>query len=159
METLFRTKHIREAAEPHSAANLTIDQNKLLVSCNQPIHYFDCRVNRKNRSVNRSRTKQIIDYKKDNQWNIVYHTRRGKRNHTVKLINPLKKQYEKTSVTTAGNHGLPAPGCTASKPVEWKISSRKLNTIIIPQAQWTPFPKIANRAEWSKADESMMKHF
>jgi hypothetical protein len=40
-----------------------------------------------------------------------------------------------------------------------KYPIEKLKTIIIPQAQWTPFPKISNREEWSKADEPMMKAF
>ena len=40
-----------------------------------------------------------------------------------------------------------------------KYPVEKLKTIIIPQAQWTPFPTISNRAEWSKADELMMKAF
>ena len=37
------------------------------------------------------------------------------------------------------------------------FSDEQLKTVLIPQARWTPFPKITDRAGWSKADESMMK--
>jgi len=40
-----------------------------------------------------------------------------------------------------------------------KYSAEQLKTVLIPQAQWTPFPKITDRAGWSKADESMMKAY
>ncbi len=38
-----------------------------------------------------------------------------------------------------------------------KYSTEKLSSIIIPQRQWTPFPKLTDRSGWSKADEPMMK--
>lgn len=40
-----------------------------------------------------------------------------------------------------------------------KYSIEKLQSIIIPQAKWIPFPKLADRKRWSKADEAMMKAF
>jgi len=40
-----------------------------------------------------------------------------------------------------------------------KYSLEKLKTIIIPLANWKPFPLITNRGEWAKADESMMKAY
>src|SRR4051812_20630428 len=40
-----------------------------------------------------------------------------------------------------------------------KYSVEQLKTILISQAQWTPFPKINDRAAWSKADQAMMKEF
>lgn len=40
-----------------------------------------------------------------------------------------------------------------------KYSIEKLQSIIIPQAKWIPFPKLADRKGWSKADEAMMKAF
>lgn len=40
-----------------------------------------------------------------------------------------------------------------------KYSIEKLQSIIVPQATWTPFPKLADRKGWSKADETMMKAF
>jgi hypothetical protein len=40
-----------------------------------------------------------------------------------------------------------------------KYSPDQLKTILIPCSQWTPFPKITDRAGWSKADESMMKAY
>ena len=40
-----------------------------------------------------------------------------------------------------------------------KYSIEKLQSIIVPQATWTPFPKLADRKGWAKADEAMMKAF
>ncbi|MEP6749075.1 MAG: heparinase II/III family protein [Bacteroidota bacterium] len=40
-----------------------------------------------------------------------------------------------------------------------KYSISQLKSILIPQAAWVPFPKITDRAGWSKADQSMMKSF
>ncbi len=38
-----------------------------------------------------------------------------------------------------------------------KYSQEELKTVLIPLAQWTPFPKLADRSSWAKADEAMMK--
>ena len=40
-----------------------------------------------------------------------------------------------------------------------KYVSSDLKTVLIPLAQWTPFPKITDRAGWAKADEGMMKAY
>ncbi|MGI8637312.1 MAG: hypothetical protein ACR2KZ_18110, partial [Segetibacter sp.] len=34
-----------------------------------------------------------------------------------------------------------------------------LKSVLIPLAQWTPFPKITDRSAWAKADEAMMKAY
>jgi hypothetical protein len=39
------------------------------------------------------------------------------------------------------------------------FSAEQLKTILIPQAQWTPFPKITDRTAWAKADDAMMKAY
>lgn len=38
-----------------------------------------------------------------------------------------------------------------------KFTASELKMVLIPQAQWTPFPKTGDRAGWAKADEAMMK--
>ncbi|HKH62402.1 MAG TPA: heparinase II/III family protein [Flavitalea sp.] len=38
-----------------------------------------------------------------------------------------------------------------------KYPKDQLKTVLIPIAQWTPFPKTSDRAGWAKADEAMMK--
>ena len=38
-----------------------------------------------------------------------------------------------------------------------KFSKAAFKNILVPQSQWTPFPKITNRAGWAKADAAMMK--
>jgi len=43
--------------------------------------------------------------------------------------------------------------------ISGKYSIEKLQSIIVPQATWTPFPKLADRKGWAKADEAMMKAF
>jgi Heparinase II/III-like protein len=40
-----------------------------------------------------------------------------------------------------------------------KYSKDELKTVLIPLAQWTPFPKTNDRAGWAKADEAMMKAY
>ncbi|CCH51535.1 hypothetical protein BN8_00464 [Fibrisoma limi BUZ 3] len=40
-----------------------------------------------------------------------------------------------------------------------KFSPEKLKTVLIPQAQWTPFPKRDDRAGWAKADAAMMNAY
>ncbi len=40
-----------------------------------------------------------------------------------------------------------------------RYNADQLKTVLIPQAQWTPFPKITDRAGWSKADDAMMKGY
>lgn len=40
-----------------------------------------------------------------------------------------------------------------------RYAKDELKTMIIPLAKWTPFPKISDRSEWSKADETMMKGY
>lgn len=37
-----------------------------------------------------------------------------------------------------------------------KYSKEALKTVLIPVAQWTPFPKLKDRIGWAKADEKMM---
>ncbi len=38
-----------------------------------------------------------------------------------------------------------------------KYSSEELKQLLIPQAEWMPFPKLNDREGWSKADAAMMK--
>jgi len=38
-----------------------------------------------------------------------------------------------------------------------KYNATQLKTVLIPQAQWTPFPKTSDRAGWAKADAPTMK--
>lgn len=38
-----------------------------------------------------------------------------------------------------------------------KYTAEKLKEILIPQAQWTPFPKINDRSGWAKANQPMMQ--
>ncbi len=38
-----------------------------------------------------------------------------------------------------------------------KYSDEELKKLLIPQAKWTPFPKIDDRQDWLKADQAMMK--
>ncbi|MCW3109583.1 MAG: hypothetical protein JWQ09_4089 [Segetibacter sp.] len=40
-----------------------------------------------------------------------------------------------------------------------KYPKEDLKTVLIPLAQWAPFPKITDRAAWAKADEAMMKAY
>ncbi|GAB2788290.1 heparinase II/III-family protein [Rhabdobacter roseus] len=40
-----------------------------------------------------------------------------------------------------------------------KYSRTELGKVLIPQAQWTPFPKLNDRAGWAKADPDMMQAF
>src|SRR4051794_14238628 len=40
-----------------------------------------------------------------------------------------------------------------------KFSTDELKSVLIPLAQWTPFPKLTDRGGWSKADEGMMKAY
>lgn len=40
-----------------------------------------------------------------------------------------------------------------------KFSNEALKKALIPQAQWTPFPKRDDRAGWTKADQEMMKAY
>ncbi|MEO5684644.1 MAG: heparinase II/III family protein [Chitinophagaceae bacterium] len=40
-----------------------------------------------------------------------------------------------------------------------KYDRNKLKELIIPYDQWTPFPKITDRAGWAKASEPMMKSY
>ena len=40
-----------------------------------------------------------------------------------------------------------------------KYSKDNLKTVLIPVAQWTPFPKLDDRAGWAKADATMMQAF
>lgn len=40
-----------------------------------------------------------------------------------------------------------------------KYNVEKLKEILIPQTQWTPFPKLNDREGWAKANEPMMKAF
>src|SRR4051812_16991996 len=40
-----------------------------------------------------------------------------------------------------------------------KYTNDQLKTLLVPQSQWTPFPKIADRAGWAKADQTMLKSF
>ncbi len=38
-----------------------------------------------------------------------------------------------------------------------KYSAEELKKVLIPQAEWVPFPKPDDREQWSKADQAMMK--
>jgi hypothetical protein len=40
-----------------------------------------------------------------------------------------------------------------------KYAKDDLKSVLIPLAQWKPFPKITDRAAWAKADEAMMKAY
>ena len=40
-----------------------------------------------------------------------------------------------------------------------KYTPDELNKLLIPQAQWTPFPKMNDREGWAKADQNMLKHY
>ncbi|MCK8493485.1 heparinase II/III-family protein [Spirosoma sp. RP8] len=40
-----------------------------------------------------------------------------------------------------------------------KFSSSELKKVLVPQAQWTPFPKRDDRAGWAKADQKMMQAY
>jgi hypothetical protein len=40
-----------------------------------------------------------------------------------------------------------------------KYPTGELKKVLIPQAQWTPFPKRDDRAGWAKADQNMMKAY
>lgn len=40
-----------------------------------------------------------------------------------------------------------------------KFSTDELRKVLIPQAEWTPFPKIDDREGWSKADQGMMRSY
>ncbi len=40
-----------------------------------------------------------------------------------------------------------------------KYAKDELKAILIPAKQWTPFPRLNDRAGWSKADEAMMKSY
>ncbi len=40
-----------------------------------------------------------------------------------------------------------------------KFSQDELKKVLIPQAQWAPFPKRDDRAGWAKADQAMMQAY
>jgi hypothetical protein len=40
-----------------------------------------------------------------------------------------------------------------------KYTPDNLKTVLIPVAQWIPFPKISDRTGWARADEAMMKAY
>ena len=40
-----------------------------------------------------------------------------------------------------------------------RYSAEQLNKVLIPVAQWTPFPKTTDRSGWAKADEKMMQAY
>jgi hypothetical protein len=40
-----------------------------------------------------------------------------------------------------------------------KYKGDQLKAILIPQAKWTPFPRITDRAGWAKADQGMMQAY
>src|SRR5258706_1598800 len=43
--------------------------------------------------------------------------------------------------------------------ISGKYSTEELKKILIPQADWKPFPKLDDREGWSKADQGMMKAY
>jgi len=49
----------------------------------------------------------------------------------------------------------------AQKPnlLSGRYTKETLKNVLIPAAQWTPFPKLGDRAAWSKADEKMMQSY
>ena len=40
-----------------------------------------------------------------------------------------------------------------------KYSKESLKTVLIPAAQWAPFPKLNDRTGWAKANEKMMQAY
>src|SRR5260221_13703027 len=56
---------------------------------------------------------------------------------------------------------LAAPSLVAQTHnlISGKYSSEELRKILIPQADWRPFPKLDDREGWSKADQDMMKAY
>lgn len=48
-------------------------------------------------------------------------------------------------------------GAQSQNLLSGKYAKEQLKTVLIPSAQWTPFPKTNDRAGWAKADEDMMK--
>jgi hypothetical protein len=40
-----------------------------------------------------------------------------------------------------------------------KFNNNQLSKTLIPHSQWTPFPKLSDRAGWAKANQSMMKDY
>ena len=40
-----------------------------------------------------------------------------------------------------------------------KYTLQELQKVLIPQAQWTPFPRIDDRAGWAKADQQMLESY
>ena len=58
--------------------------------------------------------------------------------------------------------GLFAVFCAAAQHqnlLSGKYTSDQLRTFLVPRSQWTPFPKITDRAGWAKADQTMLKAF
>src|SRR6267142_7231855 len=43
--------------------------------------------------------------------------------------------------------------------ISGKYSKPELKKVLIPQADWKPFPKLDDREGWSKADKEMMKAY
>ena len=40
-----------------------------------------------------------------------------------------------------------------------KYSPQELQKVLIPQAQWTPFPQLDDRAGWAKADKALLDSY
>lgn len=49
------------------------------------------------------------------------------------------------------------PLAAQKKLLSEKFSKQELQKVLIPQATWQPFPRLADRSGWAKADEAMMK--
>ncbi|MGA0557712.1 heparinase II/III domain-containing protein [Larkinella sp. VNQ87] len=57
---------------------------------------------------------------------------------------------------------LPVCALSLAQPpnlLSGKYAPTALKTVLIPQAQWTPFPRLNDRAGWAKADPEMMQAF
>ena len=57
---------------------------------------------------------------------------------------------------TAGYHQLMAQ---TKDLMSGRYDQQKLKAIIIPYEQWTPFPKLTDRAGWAKASQPMMQAY
>lgn len=64
---------------------------------------------------------------------------------------------KKTLLITAIIVGVTVLNGWSQNLLSGKYSAEELRNVLIPRAQWTPFPKIDDRQGWSKADPTMMK--
>jgi hypothetical protein len=64
---------------------------------------------------------------------------------------------KKVLLITAIMVAMAAMDARSQNLLSGKYSTEELRKLLVPQAQWTPFPKIDDRQGWSKADPAMMK--